>query len=931
MKQLDKIIFCGSIIVFFCIGTKILAQETADSTLIQWESMPTMELPDWQKVGAASKIEGNKLFDYNTTNVMNTLFGRIPGLTVQESGAEPGADSPALNSRGVGTFGSGTGLFVVVDGFPSTEEFLSRMTPSEIESIELLKDAAATAIYGNRAANGVLSVKTRHGDVSSPLLINCSVKVGFQKPIRLPDWLGSYDYATLYNEALANEGKSARYSQSELDSYAAGDSPLLYSDINWYDEILRKTSPVYDYNLTATGGIRSVRYFVSFNGVNNVGLLRDPSKVNDFAKAEKFSRYNFRTNVDVMLTRRLTASIILGGSIEDKATPGVSETTWNIMDLAATVPPNAFPVMASESYIGGNATFANPIAEMTERGYISYNGRTAQASLRLNERLDFITPGLSVSGAVSFNNYYKSYSNKTRNYVRYSPVKDSSGEVSLLRYGEDTELTGSESDSYQWRNFVVDAFVNYDRLFGGRHYLKAVAKVDYDEYTISSDTLPFKNLGFSGLVSYSFAKKYIAEFTCGYHGNDNFPSGSRFGFFPSGGLSWIVSEEGFLKDNPILDFLKLKATYGMVGNSNIGGSRWMFNQYYNWNGYYYFGSTNTPNDTYVESAKANPYVTWEKSSKLNLGLEAKMLDNLYGCFDYFIERRKNILTQPYASIPDYVGFSRPNMNLGKVKNQGFEAVLGYDKSSGGFQYKVEASAWYAHNKITYNSESPQVYKYLYSTGRIVGQPFVLEAVGFFKNQEDIEESPTQIWGEVFPGDIKYKDQNGDKVINEEDRYPIGRTSRPEITLGLDLEGKYKGFDVQLFFQGALRRTVYLDGKPFQAFQNNGKITDFALGRWTSETADKADYPRLSTTGNMNNFQYSSFWQRNGDFFKLRYASLGYTIKSGFMKKANIDGLRIFVCGTNLFSLDHMHGYCDPEVLYGYPSVSTCSLGINVNF
>ena len=930
MKLNNKIILSGIVALWAGSGA-VSAQEAADTLADQWNAVPTLDLPDWQVTGAVSRIGGDELTDFYTSNVVNTLFGRIPGLTVQEVGAEPGADTPTLNSRGVGTFGSGTGLFVVIDGFASTLDFFSRLTPGEIESVELLKDATATAIYGNRAANGVLVVKTKHGDESAPLKIDFGVKVGFQQPVRLPDWLGSYDYATLYNEALANEGQSPMYDQAALDAYAAGDSPLLYPDVNWYDEIFRSASPIYVYNLTASGGVNAVRYFVHFNGMNNYGLLRNPSHTNDFAKRQSFSRYNFRTNVDIRLAKSLTASIILGGSVEDKTTPGVNESAWNIIDLAANVPPNAFPVLASSGRMGGNATFANPIGEMTERGYISYNGRTAQASLRLTEKLDFITPGLSISGAISFNNYYKAYSNKTRNYARYTPVEDSSGEISFTQIGEDTELGGDESQSYQWRNIVANAFINYDRVFNDRHYIKAMLRYDYDEYTVSSETLPYQNLGMAGQLSYAFDKRYIAEFTFGYHGTGNFAPGHRFGFFPAGGLSWVISEEGFLKDSPVVNHLKLRATYGLVGNSDIGGSRWMYNQYYVWNGYYLFGDQYSQSDTYLEGAKANPYVTWEKAQKLNIGLEARLFDYLYLTFDYYREHRYDILTTPDANIPSYVGFSRPSMNLGIVDNNGFEAVLGYNRTDGEFRYKVEASAWYAHNNVVYNSEAPQIYDYLYSTGHIVGQPFAYEAIGFFRDQEDIDSSPTQVWGEVVPGDIKYKDQNDDGVINEEDKYPIGFTSRPELTLALDLQFQYKGFDLSMLFQGAVNRTVYLDGRQFQAFQNNGKISTFALGRWTPETADIATYPRLATTGNENNYQYSSFWQRNGNFLKLRYLSLGYTFSSPAMKKANVDGLRVYLSGTNLFSLDYMQGFCDPEVLSGYPSVRTFSLGVDLKF
>ncbi len=922
-------IFLGLAVLMCSASIRMYGREVSD-TLDRWQDIPSSDLPEWQIAGAVSRVDGGLLEDSYVSNVSNTLFGRLPGLTVSGSGAEPGSDSPVMAGRGIGTFGSGSGLFFVIDGFASTRDFFERLSPGEIESVELLKDAAASALYGSRAANGVLLVRTRHG-AASPLKIEFGAKAGFQQPLRLPEWLGSYDYASLYNEALKNEGKDALYSRSDMEAYLAGDSPMMYPDVNWQDEVLSRMSPYYVYNLTASGGGNAVRYFVHFNGLNNYGLLRNPSGVHDFARKQSFSRYNFRTNVDVILSRRLSASVILGGSIEDKVTPGSNESTWNIIDLAATVPPGAFPVLVTADKVGGNSVYENPVAELTEKGYISYNGRTAQASLRLVEKLDFITEGLSIGGAVSFNNWYKSYSNKTRSYARYSPVKDSSGEISFTQYGEDTSLGGDESSSWQWRNIAANGNVCYNRIFGSKHYVNAMLKVDYDEYTVTGTTLPFKNLNFGGRFSYSFGKRYIAEFTFGYQGNDNFPKGSRFGFFPAGALAWVISEEDFLRDSPVVQNLKIRASYGLVGNQDIGGSRYMYNQYYTWGGNYWLGSSNTGMDTYVEGEKANPFVTWEKDRKFNIGLDARLFSNLYLSFDWFRNHRYDILARPYASVPDWLGFSKPNMNVGVADNGGFELVLGYSERKKEFRYTVEASAWYAHNKVVFNSESPQVYDYRYSTGRIIGQPFALEAIGFFRDYEDIETSPKQIFAEVVPGDIKYKDQNNDGIINEDDFYPVGYTSLPEISMALNLQFEYKGFDRGILFQGAANRTVYLEGKAYHAFQNNGKVTTMALGRWTEQTADTATYPRLSTNGNKNNYQYSSFWQRKGDFLKLRSLVFGYTVTAPALKKAGIDGIRFCLSGTNLFSLDYMQGYCDPEVLYGYPAVRTCSFGFNIKF
>ena len=922
-------------ITIISIATLLLSVSEANSqaqndTTDRWSEIPSMELPSWQSAAAISSVKGEDLRDFYTSNITNTLYGRLPGLTVMETGAEPGADGANLLGRGVGTFSSGTSLFYVIDGFPATKELFERLTPGEIESIQLLKDASATAIYGNRGANGVLVVKTKRGE-SGALKIDFSARAGFQQPLRMPQWLGAYDYASLYNEALANEGKAPAYGADVLNYYKSGKQSILYPDVNWQDEIMSSMSPLYIYSLTASGGNRSVKYLVHFNGVNNYGLLKDASGVNDFAKKQSFSRYNFRTNVDVIISKRLSASMVLGGSIEDKTTPGRNESTWNIIDLASTVAPNAFPVLAGENLIGGNLAFDNPVAEISEAGFISYNGRTAQASLRLTEQLDFITKGLSISGAISFNNYYKAYSNKTRTYMKYLPVLDMQGKLTYETSGENTSLSGDESSSYQWRNIAVNGIIAYDRVFADKHYVNAMMNVNYDDYTVSGTTLPFKNLGFGGRFSYSFDKRYVAEFSFGYYGNDNFPAGSRFGFFPSGALVWNISEEGFLKDSKVVNLLRLRASYGLVGNSDIGGDRYMFNQYYNWGSGYYFGSSNTSVGTYLEGAKANPFVTWEKERKLNIALEATLFDGLYLSFDWFRNHRYDILTVPYSSLPDWLGFSKPIMNVGVVSNTGFEAVLGYRETKREFKWFAQASAWYAHNNVIFNSEAPQLYDYRYSTGHIVGQPFALEAIGFFRDQEDIDNSPRQVFTQVRPGDIKYKDQNNDNVINEDDYYPLGYTDRPEFTLAMNLGFEYKGIDLSVLFQGALNRTVYLEGKAYHAFQNNGKISSFALGRWTPETAETATYPRLSTTGDKNNYQYSSFWQRNGNFLKLRNVELGYTISSPKMQKAHIQGLRIYLSGTNLFSLDHMDGFADPEVLYGYPAVRTFNLGFNLKF
>ena len=872
--------------------------------------------PKWMTTGAVSSVRGNELKSF-VPNIANMLNGRIPGLVVQQWGCEPGADSPAMNARGVNTYGSGTGLFIVIDGFQSTEAYFQQLTPQEIESITLLKDASATAIYGSKGANGVLLITTKRG-TSDKIKINFSIQSGFQQPLRLPEFLGAYDYATLYNEALVNDGKSPFYTPMDLEAYKTGNDPIFHPDVDWYGTILRKAAPITNYNFTASGSNEYFRYFVLLNVLDDRSLYRKAGNVSDFSKNGTYTRYNFRTNIDVKLSKRLQGAITLGGTIEDKTNPGTSENTSGMFDLMSSIAPNAFPVYVSTGMYGGNSMYSNPLGDLMQTGYTSYNGRSLQAIFQLKGDLGFITPGLSVNGAVGFNTYFKSYSKKSRQYARYSVDRDNADEIIYTTYGQNTSLAGDESSSSQWRDYSLQASLNYNRTFNGLHNIDAIYLGSYNDYVVTGTDLSYKNIAMGGRVTYSYDKRYIGEFSFGYNGTENFPKGHRFGFFPAGSLGWILSNEAFLKGNPILNYLKLRASYGIVGNDNIGGIRYMFDQYYDGYGYH-LGNSNNVQDGLVQGKLANPDVTWEKEKKFNVGFEATLVNKIDVSFDYFIQKRSNILSQPYRTVPDYLGISRPDINIGKVDNKGLETSIRYNGiGKKDLTYFVETSLWYAKNKVVYNAEAIQENEYLYGTGRIVGQPFVLEAIGFFKDEDDILKSPTQTFTDVRPGDIKYKDQNKDGKIDSNDYYPIGYTSMPQITLGLHGGITFKGFDMDIFFQGAANRTVYCGGKYYHAFQNDGKISSIALGRWTPETAETATYPRLSSENNLNNYQASSFWQKNGNFLKLRSLEIGYTLPFQLSRKINLEKVRIFANGTNLFSLDHMDGFTDPETMSGYP-------------
>ncbi len=884
---------------------------------------------EWKVSSAISTVKGSELQKSFTTNLANTLYGRLAGLTVQQGSGEPGIglDSPTLLSRGIATFKGSPVMLILVDGYESNFE---QLASEEIESISLLKDASATAIYGSRGANGVLLVTTRRGS-KGPLKISFSTQQGFQMPNKMVTFLDSYDYARLFNEALANDGSPAKYTTADLDAYKNGSDPSYHSNVNWQDEVLRKANYISNYNLNFQGGDENVRYFTLLNVITTDGLYKKVDANSLVSTSSKYSRYNIRSNIDIDLTNSLLASLTLGGSVEDKANPAGINTN-SMFDLMASLPPNAFPVTNPNGSYGGNNLYSNPLGDIMQNGMYNSNARTLQSTLKLTQKLDFLTKGLSVSAAVSFNNYFLSYSTKSRTYERYSIVAGpTTGEPIYTKFGLNTSLVADETQSAQWRNAVFQSFLNYSNTFGDNE-IDGMALFNSDSYTISGNNLPYKHVGGAGRITLTNNKKYIGEFSFAYNGSENFAKGKRYGFFPAASVGWIASNEDFLKGNSMISFLKIRTSYGLTGNERIGGNRFMFDQYYPYTSSYYFGSSNSESKGIAEGMPASTNITWEKEKKFNIGIEATLIKQLDVTFDYFYNNRYDILVTPNASVPEYLGFTLPLLNQGKVTNKGLEAKIRYNsKENVALQYFVEATAWYATNEITDMSEVPQMYDYLKQTGHPINQPFLLEAIGFFKDQADIDASPRQIFAtSVKPGDIKYKNRNGDNIIDQLDYSAIGKTDVPELTVSFHAGMKFKGLDLDMLFQGVANRTVYLDGRYFYAFQNNAKISEIALGRWTPETASSATYPRLSAENNLNNFQPSSFWQYNGSFIKLRSLELGYTIPTFLSEKVKLSNARVFLNGTNIFSADHID-YTDPETLTGYPSIRTFSMGLKIQF
>lgn len=879
--------------------------------------------PAWMVTSAQAHVSGDALRPSSAATLSNALYGRLPGLTVMQGNGEPGYDAPALAIRGLGSYRN-AGVLVFVDGFESP---FDQLTAEEIDKITVLKDAAATAMYGIRGANGVLLVTTKRGHSGRPK-ISFGAQTGWQRPGKLPEFLGSGDFATLYNEARRNDGQPERYTAADLEAYRNGSDPYFHPDVNWYDEVLRKSAPLSNYNLNVSGGNKNARFYVALNVLKNTGLYRNTDRKKEENANANFLRYNFRSNVDINVTRRLSASLDLSGRVEDRTYPGAgSGDIWGSMMLT---PPNAFPVKNPNGSYGGTSIYRNnPVGLVLAKGVANTHDRNLQATMRLNYSLDQLAEGLAVSGAVSFNNWFRGNDDKRKDFAVFQLLKGAGGDTIYNKFGDNTTATVDDGQNNQWRRTNALFNITYDRTFG-LHALHALLQYQQDVYTISGNNVPFAHQGAGGRFTYAYNEKYIAELTFGYNGSENFPEGKRFGFFPALSAGWILSREAFLQQAEWLDFLKLRASWGLVGNDAVGGRRFPYQQYYSGGTGYYFGTDNHYSGGMDEGNLGNPDITWEKSRKANVGLEANLWKSRVSlALDVFHEKRTGILAERSSAIPGYLGVGLPAENVGSVRNQGFEAMVGYQRPAGkAIGYFVNASASFARNEILYMAEAQRPYAYLDRTGKSIGQPFGLQAIGFFRDDADIAGSPLQTFAPVKPGDIKYKDQNGDNRIDIYDEVAIGKPAVPEWTFGLHTGVQFKGLRLEAFFQGVSGRSVMLQGPLVWAFVNDAKAAPVALGRWTPETAATATYPRLTTTANDNNYRASDFWQRNGRFLRLRNLELGYSLPASLTSRAGLQETYFYVNAVNLFTIDDVK-LADPEVQYGYPVMKSVNIGLRL--
>lgn len=899
---------------------------------------------DWRNTGAVFSLSGEELTRMTSGNLLNTLQGRIPGLTVVTGSGEPGYDNPTLYVRGQSSWNiGGNSLLIYLDGFQVDLGALSSLSAYEIESVTLLKDASSLAVYGLEGGAGVLSVRTKMGYTRQKTQIAANGRYGILSAVELPQVMNAYDYTRYYNQALQNDGLPVKYANPDL--YKATNDPF-HPNVNWYDEMLKNTSAIHDYNLSFRGGSSVARYFVLMDYTDFAGLYKNADAIDkDYGTNAKYNKLNLRANVELQLSKSLTVNANITGITEDRNTPG-GFTASSLFDHLLSVPAAAFPVKNPNGTWGTSSVYNfNPVQLLQQNGIYSSHTRNLQTNFGFNEKLDAITRGLSLNGGLSFSNQYIGTYQKLFSVPAYEIVKDADDDPVLDVDGNPTyKKIGSVSQSINdggnthWNRTSFRLGLNYDRTFG-KGTFTGMLMARRQGYSHDGLVYQIRTQGISSDLTYDYDKKYIVDLSGAYNGSADFADGHRYGFFPAVGLGWVVSNEGFLKGSKVVDYLKVRSSYGKTGNINES-YRFLYEQWAVSGNGWIVGTGNTGKSGMTEGRFSNPNASWEEKTTFNLGADITLLKRFYATVDVFNEKRTGILEIPSANIPDYAGFSLQYANSGEVNNKGFEASLSYRNNTGkSFQYYAGATAAFARNKIKRKSETAQPYDYLYSSGYRIDQMKGLVYDGFYQ-ESDFDANGNLVAGvaassyaSVKPGDLKFIDQDKNGIINDYDKVPLNYSKLPEITLGFNLGFKYHGFDFDAFLQGVLHRTVSLLDDAYNythPFVNNNNITVFSANSWTPETAANATSPRLSTLSNGNNNQASDFWMRSGNFFKLRSIELGYTIpQKGVFSK--LDAVRLFVNGTNLFTWDKIDNLEAERLSMGYPLMKTVAFGLNMKF
>ena len=918
--------------------------------------------------GAITTMEPAQL-EVPATNIVNTLAGRVAGVIGVQSSGEPGKNISEFWVRGIGTFGASSGALVLIDGL---EGDLSQVDAADVESFSVLKDAAATAVYGSRGANGVVLVTTKRGRVEKAK-ISFKTEHTISSPTRLPEFVGSADYLSLYNEALRNDGEGPQFSDELIAHYRNNDDPDLYPNTNWIDELLRKNTFSHRYTLNVRGGTEKAKYFVSGAYYNETGLFKNrPNGIYDTNIG--IDRFNLRSNIDMAVSSTTTVGVDLAMQYLINNYPGTGTST--IFRSMLITPPYAFPAVYSDGTVATyaqerDANMRNPYNLLMNSGYAKEYRTGIQSKVNVNQKLDFITKGLSANLNVSYDYDSEMIIRREYNPTRYHATgRDELGQLifSTVVSGNPDIQDPKNSATSATKKIYIDASINYKRTFG-KHDVGAMLLYMQKETQQHNVPLPFRKQGFVGRATYGYDGRYFIEGNFGYTGSEAFAEGNRFGFFPAIGAAYYLSNESFYPEviKKVVNKLKLRASVGRTGNDKTGRERFLYRPTFTTNaggftqGIGDTGGTNGIGNGIVEGRFAAPYLAWEIEDKQNYGFDLGLFDNRIDIiFDYFRSERRDILLQR-RTVPQLGGLRQdPWQNFGKVRNQGIDMSMNLNQQIGKLKLSARGTFTFTRNKILEYDELPQKYGYQAVTGTRVSENTLYIADRLYTEDDFIVSTnanglktyklrselprPT-LGGLIGPGDIKYVDVNGDGVIDSYDQVRgVGNPSTPEIIYGFGLNAEYKGFYASIFFQGAGNTSVLLGGAtsegwyPFSWGVDQSNYRTFALDRWTENNPSQdVIIPRLhkNNANNANNRVASTWWLRNGSFLRLKNIEFGYQLPKKFMDKIGFEAARIYIMGYNLAVWDDIK-YFDPEAGnanagLNYPLPRTFTLGLDFTF
>lgn len=895
-------------------------------------------------IGAITTVSADQL-KAPVAKISNVLGGNVAGVVSYQNNGEPGASS-TFWIRGVSSFSGSTYPLCLVDG---VERSLDLVDPNDIKEFSVLKDASATAIYGVRGANGVILITT-HSGTESKAKVTARYEVGVVSPTKVPEMASAEQYMEIVNEAYGSDYFTPEVMQKHLD----GSDKDLYPNVDWMDMIFKDVATSHRANVQVTGGNSTVKYYVGAGFYSEGGLYKEDSSVK-YGTEMRYTKYNFRANVDIKVEKNTTLNLNLATIFEQRNYPGKSST--DIFMNALMVPGVFFPAKYSTGETAGpGAAGQNPYALVTETGYKQRFDNNAQALVGLTHDFGWLLKGLKANAKVSFDAYNGHGFDHTRSYDHFmADGRNEDGTLNLQQI-----VTGSQTLSYGKsangnRRLYLEASLNYANSFG-RHnvtglflFQQSSKNLLANDASDSQKSLPYRNQGIAARVTYDYDNRYFVEFNAGYNGSENFSPGKRFGLFPSVAVGYLISEEPWWgRAKNVVDMLKIRGSWGLVGNDQIGGNRRFIYLGTVASGYtMHFGTNYVGYGGIKEGDIANPNVSWEQAEKFDVGIDLSLFGKLKVQADLFMEERTGIFLQR-KSIPGYMGISvNPYVNIGEMHNSGFDLSADYRQTIGEVTVTAKGTYTFARNVLVNTDEAPYEWKYMNGTGRSHWQTYGYVSDGLFQSWEDIDSHADQSIFNPQPGDIKYVDLNNDGKIDTNDRKAIGYRNIPEIIYGFGASVEYKGVDLSVFFQGNGRVSMnMLSSKnilmgvssPNNQLVNSNMLADVYQNYWTPERPN-AKYPRLVYLNESpNNTQTSDFWMADASYIRLQNVELGWTLPKKWTSKMRMSGFRIYLQGQNLLTFSkfklwdpNLNGAGSGQTAYSYPTTRVLSFGVSASF